>query len=101
MTLNWNCVGGAYDYGIYDFPYGSIYRSTTAGFTADRTTLVNNVQICSETDGGLSNGTTYYYKVTQSNTHGESEPSIEAEATPLSGLPSVPTNLTAVPGTRK
>jgi fibronectin type 3 domain-containing protein len=48
-------------------------------------------------DGGLSNGTTYYYIVTAANAGGESMPSAEALGTPVDA-PEAPTNVTATSG---
>ncbi|MHC1680336.1 MAG: fibronectin type III domain-containing protein [Methanomassiliicoccales archaeon] len=48
-------------------------------------------------DTGLSNGVTYYYKVTAVNAAGESPYSSEVSFVPA-GLPSAPQNLQAVPG---
>jgi cellulose 1,4-beta-cellobiosidase len=48
-------------------------------------------------DGGVTNGTTYFYVVTAVNAGGESPSSNEASATPV-GPPPAPTGLTATAG---
>src|SRR5207249_3718020 len=54
----------------------------------------------SYTDSPLTNGKTYYYKVTAVNEVGEGPPSNEASATPVSGdtAPSPPRSLSAAAG---
>ncbi|HKD94095.1 MAG TPA: fibronectin type III domain-containing protein [Gaiellaceae bacterium] len=58
-----------------------VYRSTSSGAESLLTTLGN---VTSWTDTGLTNGTTYYYKVTAVNSAGESVTSNERSATPAS-----------------
>jgi len=50
------------------------------------------------TDGGLTNGTAYYYVVAGNNASGTGADSAQASATPVSGLPVAPTGLTATGG---
>jgi len=72
VGLTWNASTGATSY--------SIYRGTAPG--AEGVTAVGTATANSFTDTGLTNGTTYYYKVTASNTAGTSASSNEASATP-------------------
>jgi fibronectin type 3 domain-containing protein len=46
----------------------------------------------------LTNGTTYYYKVTAVNGAGESAMSAEVSVTPKAGLPAAPTGVAATAG---
>ena len=65
----------------------SVYRSTTAGVFNDPA-IVTGLTIKSFTDTAVINGTTYYYRVTQSNTvatNPESAQSNEISATPILG----------------
>jgi hypothetical protein len=71
-----------------------VYRSTTTGTETIYQTLGN---VTSYIDVGLSNGTTYFYKVSALNTVGESVLSTEASATPAT-LPGAPGGLTATAG---
>jgi fibronectin type 3 domain-containing protein len=72
VGLTWNASTGATSY--------SIYRGTAPG--AEGGTAVGTATANSFTDSGLTNGTTYYYKVTASNTIGTSPASGEASARP-------------------
>jgi fibronectin type 3 domain-containing protein len=56
-----------------------VYRGTSSGGETLLTTLGN---VTSWTDNGVTNGTTYYYKVTALNSVGESAASNERSATP-------------------
>jgi len=75
-----------------------IYRGTSPGGEA-ATPVASNVAGTSFTDTGLTNGTTYYYKVAAVNAVGISAPSGEASATPLATVPAAPTGLVASGGT--
>ena len=68
-----------------------VYRSTTTGTETLLTTLG---VVTSYTNTGLTNGTTYFYKVTAVNAVGESARSGEASAKPVT-VPSAPRNVTA------
>ena len=59
----------------------NVYRGTSAGGEAG-TPVATNVTTTSFTDSGLTNGTTYYYKVAAVNLAGTSPQSGEASATP-------------------
>lgn len=89
VSLTWNGSTGATSY--------NIYRSLTAGGEG-ATAYATGVTSTSFTDTGVTNGTTYYYKVTAVNSAGESGPSNEAFATPQLAKPATPTGLTAKAG---
>lgn len=74
-----------------------IYRGTTAGGETLLTTLGS---VLTYTDAGLTNGQTYYYKVSAVNEKGEGMQSNEASATPAAPAttPSAPQGLEAVAG---
>src|SRR5262249_34571585 len=67
------------------------YRSTSPGGEVGPP-IAAGVTTTSYTDTGLTNGTTYYYKVTAVNKAGESGFSNEASATPVAP-PNPPSNL--------
>ena len=71
VTLSWTASNGAASY--------NIYRSTTSG---NETLLQSGVTTTSFTNTGLTNGTTYFYKVAAVNAGGTSALSNEASATP-------------------
>jgi hypothetical protein len=73
VSLNWTASSGATSY--------NIYRSLTPGGEG-ATAYKTGVTTTSFTDTALTNGTTYYYKVTAVNAAGESGQSSEASATP-------------------
>jgi len=72
VALSWNASSGATSY--------SIYRGTTSG--GEGTTPVATTTTNSYTNTGLTNGTTYYYKVSATNSAGTSAQSSEVSATP-------------------
>jgi fibronectin type 3 domain-containing protein len=75
VGLTWNASARATSY--------SVYRGTAPG--AEGATAIGTAASNSFTDTGLTNGTTYYYKVTASNSAGTSASSNEASATPMTG----------------
>ncbi|HYA64930.1 MAG TPA: DUF2341 domain-containing protein, partial [Candidatus Sulfotelmatobacter sp.] len=75
ISLSWNSSAGATSY--------NVLRSTTNGGPY---TKITNVSTLSDTDTGLTNGTTYYYVVTAVNASGESGYSNQASATPSSAF---------------
>jgi fibronectin type 3 domain-containing protein len=79
VALSWTASSGATSY--------SIYRGTTAG--GEGTTPVATTTTNSYTDTGLTNGTTYYYKVSATNSAGTSAQSSEVSATPSASATSV------------
>jgi fibronectin type 3 domain-containing protein len=72
VALTWAAAAGATSY--------SIYRGTASG--AEGATAVGTATSTSFTDGGLTNGTTYYYTITASNSAGTSAHSAEVHAAP-------------------
>jgi PKD repeat protein len=79
----------------------TVYRATTSGGETKLTSggcsgLSGSTLTC--TDTGLTNGTTYYYKVTASNPTGESPQSNEANATPTAPSSCTPGQLLGDPG---
>ena len=95
VALNWAAPtsnGGAAITGY------KIYRGTVPG---GETFTGITVAGTSHTDTGLTNGTTYFYKVSAVNVVGEGSLSAEASATPtapVATVPGAPTGLTATPG---
>ncbi len=75
----------------------NVYRSTSPGGEGS-TPVKTGVTTTSYTDTGLTNGTTYYYKVTAVNAAGTSPQSGEASATPQATVPSAPSGLVASAG---
>jgi fibronectin type 3 domain-containing protein len=76
-----------------------IYRGTSPN--GEAATAVATVTGTSFTDNGLTNGTTYYYKVAAVNSAGTSPQSGEASATPAgvqATVPTTPQSLTATAG---
>jgi fibronectin type 3 domain-containing protein len=96
VALSWtvpNSDGGSPITG-YD-----VYRGTSPGGES-ATPVATNVASNSFTDSGLTNGTTYYYKVAAVNAAGTSPQSGEVSATPQPAVtvPSAPQSLAATGG---
>jgi len=72
----------------------TIYRGTISG---SEIFLAKVGNVTTYRDIYVTNGQKYYYKVTATNTLGESPKSNEANATPAT-IPTAPLNLTAAPG---
>jgi fibronectin type 3 domain-containing protein len=89
VTLGWTASTGATSY--------SIYRGTTPG--GEAATAIATSTSATYTDTGRTNGTTYYYRVTASNSAGTSGNSGEASATPVAGgtAPKVPFGVVITP----
>jgi fibronectin type 3 domain-containing protein len=87
VTLTWNAAGGATSYAVKR-------AAVSGGPYAQVGTLGSSPT--SFTDTGLSNGTTYYYVVTGSNSAGTSPNSAELPATPLAP-PTFTSSATASP----
>jgi len=94
VTLSWTASSGATSY--------NVYRGTTAGGEA-ATPIATGLATPSYANTGLTNGTTYYYKVAAVNTAGTSALSAEVSATPKAAvvIPAVPTGLAATAGDAK
>ncbi|MFA5941569.1 MAG: fibronectin type III domain-containing protein [Sinimarinibacterium sp.] len=88
VTLNWAASAGASTY--------NVYQGTSAGGEGT-TPVATGITGTTRTVAGLTNGTTYYFKVAAINASGTSPLSNEASATPADPPPA-PTNLTATPG---
>jgi YVTN family beta-propeller protein len=86
VTLNWQAPASNGGAGVTKY---TLYRSPTSGA---ETALVTVPDVLTYTDSGLTNGQTYYYKVTANNSVGEGARSGEASATP-----SVPTTAPSAP----
>lgn len=86
-TLTWQPSPGATSY--------NLYRGTSSG---GETRLVGGLAATSYTDTGLSDGTTYYYEVSASNSLGASPLSNEVPVTPIPPPPAAPSGLTAIAG---
>jgi fibronectin type 3 domain-containing protein len=89
VALTWNASTGATSY--------NVYRSTSSGTEA---LLVSGVTSTNYTDTGLTDGTTYFYKVKAANSAGLSGFSGEVSATPHASVspPPAPTGLSASAG---
>nr|WP_246070607.1 glycoside hydrolase family 6 protein [Paenibacillus kobensis] len=90
VALSWAASSGATSY--------TVKRATTSG--GPYTNVATNVTATSYTNTGLTNGTTYYYVVSASNSAGTSANSAQASATPQAtvSVPAAPANLTATAG---
>ena len=86
VALTWTASSGATSY--------NVKRSTSSGAE----TTITNVTGVNYTDTQVVNGTTYYYKVSATNTYGESANSLEVSATPQAQAPPTPTGLGAAAG---
>jgi subtilase family serine protease len=73
VTLSWTASTGATTY--------NIYRGTTSGGEG-ATPIKSGISGTTYTDGSLTNGKTYYYRVSASNSAGASGLSDEVSATP-------------------
>ncbi|HHV65407.1 MAG TPA: hypothetical protein GXX46_10105 [Peptococcaceae bacterium] len=83
ISLTWSAVNSANSY--------TIYRSTTSNGSYS---VIKTVTTNSYTDTGLTENTTYYYRVKASNSAGSSDYSSTVNATTLAGnVPPAPQNL--------
>jgi len=89
VSLSWSASSNATSY--------VVYRATTAGGEG-AAPIATGITSTTYTNSGLTNGTTYYYKVAAVNSIGTSGQSNEASAKP-GAAPSAPTGLTATAGT--
>jgi fibronectin type 3 domain-containing protein len=86
ITVSWNQVSGATGY--------RVYRSNFSGGTYSQIASVTvPINSFSYTDTGLSPSTTYYYKVSASNSAGEGPQSSYYSAMTASGTPALPSSL--------
>jgi hypothetical protein len=90
VALTWNASSGATSY--------NVGRSATSGGPY---TAVSSPANTSYTDATVTNGTTYYYVVSASNSYGTSANSTQVSATPSAPIPPAPTNLTATAGVQE
>ncbi len=74
-----------------------VYQGTSPGGETGAPVNGSLVTGTSYTVTGLTNGTTYYFRVTAVNRVGEGPPSTEAKAVPVT-VPGAPARLTATPG---
>ena len=81
VTLSWTAVATASSY--------NVYRSTTTNGQA-APPLATNLNAPAFVDSPVTNGVTYFYKVTAVNAFGESERSTEASASPMGTAPPPP-----------
>ncbi|WP_339158526.1 endo-1,4-beta-xylanase [Paenibacillus sp. FSL W8-0186] len=90
VSLAWSPVSGATSY--------TVKRATTSG--GPYTNVATGLTTASYTNTGLTNGTTYYYVVSASNSIGQGPDSVQVSATPAAGTqaPSAPTGLAATAG---
>src|SRR4029079_9953879 len=90
VALSWSAVGGAQSY--------NLYRGTASNA---ETELASGLGGTSYVDTPVTNGTTYYYRLTAVNVNGESAASNEVSAKPNAAPvpPAAPSNLTAAGGT--
>ncbi len=94
VTLTWSAPSttGA---GVTGY---SIYKGTASGAeTYVKPVLTTSSSQTTATITGLTNGTTYYFTVSATNSHGTSAPSNQKTATPAT-TPSAPTTVTVSPG---
>jgi len=78
VALVWAATPGATSY--------NVYRGTTSGGQGP-TPIASGLTNPNYLDAGVTNGVTYYYKVTAANLSGEGQPSEETVATPLAANP--------------
>jgi hypothetical protein len=88
VNLTWGLATGAASY--------NVKRSTTGGAEA----TITNVSTTSYSDTAVVNGTPYFYKVSSTNSAGESADSSEVSATP-DVPPPAPTGLNATAGSNQ
>ena len=90
VTLSWNSVADADSY--------QVYYSTSDNVSSTNYEVVASTSITSVVLDGLTNGTTYYFIVSSTNSFGESNTSMVTPSTPSVPLPVTPTNIIATPG---
>jgi fibronectin type 3 domain-containing protein len=90
VSLSWNAVNTSATY--------RVYRQSPDGTWPTTPLATVSSPITSYTDGGLTNGKNYTYRVTAVNSGGESPPSSTASATPVPPPPAPPLGLAATAG---
>ncbi len=92
VTLTWTASAGATGY--------NVKRATTSGGPYTQLAQLSAAASSGYTDSSVTNGTTYYYVVSATNSTGESANSAQVSATPSAPIvaPAAPTNLAATPG---
>ncbi len=88
VTLSWNVSTGATSY--------NVYRGTTSGKEGS-TPIKTGITATTYTDNTVTNGTTYYYEVSATNSAGISAPSKEVSATPAAPALAITAGPTATP----
>ncbi len=96
VTVSWTAPS---DTGGADITDYTVYWDTVAAVTTDTTTKksTGNGSVTSLTITGLTNGLSYYFIVTATNSIGESVASTAVSATPAT-VPEVPTDVETAPG---
>jgi fibronectin type 3 domain-containing protein len=89
VALAWTAPGGATSY--------NVYRGSASGGEG-ATAISSGVTTASYADTGLTNNTTYYYKVSAVDAGGTSPQSGEVSATPEPPVPAAPAGPTATAG---
>lgn len=82
VELTWEPASGAETY--------NVYRSESKGVDVSGSPLTSGVSSSSYTDASVTNGTTYYYRITAVRSGEESDASSEIAKTPVSEPPSRP-----------
>lgn len=77
LSISWTASSGATSY--------NLYRATVSGGEGSAW-VASGISGTTYTNTGLANGATYYYTVSASNSAGTSAQSVEASATPSSGI---------------
>jgi len=90
VTLSWTTPSSNGGSAITSY---NVYRGTTSGGEGS-TPFATGITSTSYTDTTVTNGQTYFYKVTAVNSVGESSPSNEANATPAAPAITPPTGIT-------
>ncbi|HJZ99449.1 MAG TPA: glycoside hydrolase family 44 protein [Candidatus Solibacter sp.] len=88
VALSWNSASGATSYSV-----------KRAGVSGGPYTTVGTISGLTYTDSGLTNGTTYYYVVSASNSAGSSANSTEIAATPSAPVLTWSSSAAAMPST--
>jgi titin len=93
VTLVWNPPSSNGGATISSY---SLYRGTSAGGETLLTTVGGSTT--TYVDSGVTNGTTYFYKVSATNSVGEGARSNESSATPAASVPGAPSLTSATAG---